>query len=61
MVRSPQQDDPALGIADPARRDPLCDEEVFARVLDRMVADNAPRLFAVVAEYGDRVDVAIAA
>lgn len=40
---------------------PLCAEAVFASVLDRMVADSAPHLFAIVAEYGDRVDAAIAA
>jgi hypothetical protein len=39
----------------------LCDEREFAAILEQMVADEAPRLFAVVQEYGDRVDGRIAA
>lgn len=40
---------------------PLCDEEEFAEMVANMVADQAPRLFAIVAEYGDRVDAMCAA
>ncbi|APU16582.1 hypothetical protein [Actinoalloteichus fjordicus] len=40
---------------------PLCDEETFARILTEIVADEAPRLFAVVQEYGERADARIAA
>jgi hypothetical protein len=41
--------------------DTLCDENEFAELLEEMVADEAPRLFAVVQEYGERVDGRIAA
>ncbi|MBV9142333.1 MAG: hypothetical protein JO115_15715 [Pseudonocardiales bacterium] len=41
--------------------EPLCDEAEFAQELAELVADNAPRLFAVVQEYGERVDGRIAA
>lgn len=40
---------------------PLCDETEFAELIDQMVAENAPRVFAVVQELGDRVDGWIAA
>jgi hypothetical protein len=43
------------------QRQPLCDEPAFAAILEEMVADEAPRLFAVVQEYGERVDGRIAA
>lgn len=41
-------------VNDPTGRAPLCDEARFAEILEGMVADNAPRLFAVVQEYGVR-------
>jgi hypothetical protein len=47
-------------VPDPTGRPPLCAEGEFAEVLEGMVADNAPRLFAVVQEYGQRVDARIA-
>ncbi|MGH3825041.1 MAG: hypothetical protein ACRDRA_19720 [Pseudonocardiaceae bacterium] len=37
------------------------DEAEFAEVVEELVADEAPRLFAVVQEYGERVDGRIAA
>ncbi|MGH3777247.1 MAG: hypothetical protein ACRDRR_16210 [Pseudonocardiaceae bacterium] len=40
---------------------PLCDEAEFTELLAEMVADEAPRVFAVVQEYGERVDGRIAA
>jgi hypothetical protein len=40
---------------------PLCGEEEFADLLESLVADEAPRLFAVVQEYGEQVDGRIAA
>lgn len=40
---------------------PLCDEAEFAAILESMVADEAPRLFAIVQEYGERADARIAA
>ncbi|MGH3620725.1 MAG: hypothetical protein ACRDQ5_02920, partial [Sciscionella sp.] len=45
---------------DPSGLTPLCDEPEFVAILESMVADEAPRLFAVVQEYGDRVDGQIA-
>jgi hypothetical protein len=40
---------------------PLCDEAEFAEEINALVADEAPRLFAVVQEYGERADGWIAA
>ena len=48
-------------VPDPAGREPLCDEPRFTENLDRMVADFAPHVFAVVQVYGERVDGRIAA
>src|SRR5213082_1202179 len=48
-------------VADPAGLSPVCDEPEFAEILREMVAHEAPRLFAVVQEYGVRVDARIAA
>jgi hypothetical protein len=48
-------------IPDPSGMMPLSDEPGFAAILEEMVADEAPRLFAVVQEYGQRVDARIAA
>ncbi len=48
-------------VPDPSGLAPLCDEAQFAAILDRMAANQAPRLFAVVQEYGNRVDGVIAA
>ncbi len=39
----------------------MCDEPEFAAIMEEMVADEAPRLFAVVQEYGERVDGQIVA
>lgn len=48
-------------VHDPPELGPLCDEEEFAAILEGMVADEAPRLFAVIQEYGERADGWIAA
>ena len=48
-------------VPDPSGREPLGDELQFAEILDGMVADFAPRVFAVVQVYGERVDARIAA
>lgn len=48
-------------VPDPSELRPACDEEEFAEILEGMVADEAPRVFAVVEEYGERVDGWIAA
>jgi hypothetical protein len=46
---------------DPSTLAPLCGEAEFAAIVASMVADESPRLFAVVQEYGDRVTARIAA
>ncbi|MDQ4034128.1 MAG: hypothetical protein M3332_18545 [Actinomycetota bacterium] len=48
-------------VPDPSGREPLGDEPEFAEILEGMVADFAPRVFAVVQVYGERVDGRIAA
>jgi hypothetical protein len=48
-------------VPDPCGLAPLCDEPQFAEILEGMVADAAPRVFAVVQVYGERVDARIAA
>jgi hypothetical protein len=48
-------------VPDPGALPPACDEHEFAAIMEGMVADEAPRLFAVVQEYGERVDAVIAA
>jgi hypothetical protein len=48
-------------IPDPSGMEPLYGREEFAEEVAEMVADEAPRLFAVVQEYGDRVDARISA
>jgi hypothetical protein len=48
-------------IPDPAGREPLCDEAEFGALVNEIVTEHAPRLFAVVQEYGNRVDARIAA
>lgn len=45
---------------DPATMSPFGTEEEFAEAVNDMVAEEAPRLFAVVQELGDRVDARIA-
>ncbi|MGQ0837374.1 hypothetical protein [Actinokineospora sp.] len=44
-----------------SRLAPLCGAAEFAELVAGMVADEAPRLFAVVQEYGERADGRIAA
>jgi hypothetical protein len=44
----------------PSGAPPLCDKEEFAELIQEMVDDEAPRLFAIVQEYGDRVDAHVA-
>ncbi len=48
-------------VPDPKGLSPLGDESWFAEILSAMVTVAAPRLFAVVQEYGERVDGRIAA
>jgi hypothetical protein len=48
-------------VPDPAGLPPVCDAERFAEILTDLVAAEAPQVFAVVEEYGDRVAAQIAA
>ena len=48
-------------VADPSGLEPLCEEDECSEIVEEMVADEAPRLFAVVQVYGERVDAQIAA
>lgn len=48
-------------VNDPSGKPALCDEQLFATILAELVADSAPRIFAIVQEYGERVDAHIAA
>lgn len=48
-------------VRDPAGMRPICDAETFVALTETMVADLAPRVFAVVEEYGERIDGWIAA
>ncbi|MFN2495064.1 MAG: hypothetical protein ABR608_04015 [Pseudonocardiaceae bacterium] len=54
-------DDDQRAAVDPATLAPLCDEAEFLHEVGELVADEAPRLFAVVQEYRTRVDGRIAA
>jgi hypothetical protein len=47
--------------ADVAGQPPLCDEEEFTAILDGIVADFAPRQFAIAVVYGERFDGEIVA
>lgn len=48
-------------VPDPTGMPPLCSEKDFDDLLVQLVTDSAPRTFAVVQEYGQRVDGHIAA
>jgi hypothetical protein len=50
------QPDQPLAEIDRDTLTPLCDEAEFAQEIAELVADEAPRLFAVVQEYGERAD-----
>ncbi|MFE0028168.1 hypothetical protein [Amycolatopsis sp. NPDC059021] len=47
-------------VNDPSGKKPMCDKKTFASMLDIIAAENAPRLFAIFQEYGDRVDAKVA-
>lgn len=48
-------------VPDPVHISAPCDEARFTSILEQLVADDAPRVFAVVQEYGTRLDAWIAA
>lgn len=50
-----------MTVTEPEGLPPLCGPEEFAELVTEMVTDHAPRLFAVVQEYGERIDARIAA
>jgi hypothetical protein len=41
--------------------DAVCDRAEFDELIDEMVAEDAPRMFAIVQERGDRLDARVAA
>lgn len=45
----------------PVDLEPLCSEEEFAEEVRELVTEDAPRVFALVEEYGERVDGRIVA
>jgi hypothetical protein len=47
-------------VPDPAGLPELCDASEFTELITGMVADQAPRLFAIVEEYGTRVNARVA-
>jgi hypothetical protein len=53
--------DQTPAVVDPATLAPVCDEAEFTELVGELVAEHAPRLFAVVQEYGERADGRIAA
>lgn len=55
-----QADQPPAAV-DPATLAPLCGEAEFVQEMAELVAEQAPRLFAVVQEYGERADGWVAA
>lgn len=61
MLSSNPNDNPTTRRHIPDEIAPLGDAETFAALMECMVADQAPRLFAVVQEYGERLDGRIAA
>ena len=55
------QPDPESAQAGPDTLAPLCGEAEFAELVNELVAEDAPKLFAVLQEYGERADGRIAA
>jgi hypothetical protein len=49
-------DDQAMDLEPRGDEKPLCDEEEFAQEVRELVADEAPRVFALVEERGERAD-----
>lgn len=58
---SENEDDLEIEYVDPAELSPIGDEEVFSTEINAMVAENAPRLFALCEEIGERIDACIIA
>lgn len=49
-------DDSGIEYVDPAELSPIGDEELFTTEINTMVAEDAPRLFALCEEIGQRAD-----
>jgi hypothetical protein len=54
-------DDRAVDLEPQDDEEPLCSEDEFAQEVRELVADEARRVFALVAEYGEQIDGQIAA
>ena len=50
------EEDPQVEYVDVAKLSPVGDEEIFSHLINKMVAENAPRVFALCEEIGERVD-----
>lgn len=50
------QDDSEVEYVDPTELSPIGDQELFTAEINTMVAEEAPRLFALCGEIGNRVD-----
>lgn len=61
MAIREDSDERAVDIELPGDEEPLCSEEEFAQEVRELVADEAPQVFALVEEYGERVDGRIVA
>jgi len=55
------EEDTECEYVNPAELSPIGDEETFTRAINKMVVDQAPRVFALCEEIGDRVDAAAVA
>ncbi len=56
MTIHESSDDQAVGLKPAGDEEPLCSEEEFAQEVRELVAEEAPQMFALVEEYGERVD-----
>jgi hypothetical protein len=61
MSNTPDQSDVDDETQEPNTPQSLADETEFTNLIAAMVADHAPRLFAIVIEQGERLDAAITA
>jgi hypothetical protein len=57
----PNQSDVDQPPHEPSDSQTLADETEFTTLITAMVADHAPRMFAIVIEHGERLDAAITA
>jgi hypothetical protein len=61
MPDTPNQSDVDQQPHEPSDPQTLSDDTEFTNLITAMVADHAPRMFAIVLEHGDHLDAAITA